>query len=231
MERPLPNWWSMRPTAANKNAFLGLEYRVASGHRSVSTANEARITSSARHTILLLLVTSKPAPLWTIYSIVTEEDFVDFTTWPEPIGGPDGALFEYSVPREAQGIARRLHFKSAPDFENPMDANRDNVYEVSINVVDTDGATGSKSIRITVLNVNEDAPKLTLAPAQPHRGSMVEATLTDPDGIVTITDWMWASATTTQDSIHDSVRERTHWCRNNRRRNHALLHPRRAMKS
>ena len=49
--------------------------------------------------------------------------------------GPDGALFEYSIP--ADGIGRRLHFKEAPDFENPLDANRDNVYEVTITVEDS----------------------------------------------------------------------------------------------
>ena len=43
----------------------------------------------------------------------TEQDLVDSTSWPEPIGGPDGALFEYSVPADAQGIGRRLHFKEA----------------------------------------------------------------------------------------------------------------------
>ena len=62
----------------------------------------------------------------------TEEDLVDSTRWPEPIGGDDGGLFEYSVPADAQGIGRRIHFKDAPDFENPMDANSDNVYEVTI---------------------------------------------------------------------------------------------------
>jgi hypothetical protein len=125
----------------------------------------------------------------------TEEDLVDSTSWPEPIGGPDGALFEYSVPADAEGIGRRLHFKSAPDFENPMDANRDNVYEVTINVVDTAGATGQKNIRITVENVDETG-KLTVTPAQPHLDGMVMATLTDPDGVESITDWKWYSGPT-----------------------------------
>ena len=111
----------------------------------------------------------------------TEQDLVDSTEWPEPIGGPDGHLFEYSTPHDAEGIGRRLHFKTAnlPDFENPMDANRDNVYEVTIVVVDTEDAMGQKNIRITVNDVDETG-KLTVAPAQPHLGGMVVATLTDP---------------------------------------------------
>ena len=128
-----------------------------------------------------------------------EEDLVDSTSWPEPIGGPDGALFEYSVPADARGIGRRLHFISPPDFENPMDANRDNVYEVTIMVVDTAGLTGEKNVRITVNNVNEKG-KLALSPDQPHMGGTVMATLTDPDCDpncgVTITDWDWYATTT-----------------------------------
>ena len=127
----------------------------------------------------------------------TEQDLVDSTSWPEPIGGADGALFEYSVPADAQGIGRRLHFKQAhlPDFETPMDANRDNVYEVTINVVDTQGATGQKNIRITVNNVDETG-KLTVTPAQPHLGGMAVAALTDPDGVESITDWNWYAGPT-----------------------------------
>ena len=59
----------------------------------------------------------------------SEEDVVDRATWPEPIAGPDGHLFEYSV--HSDGISRRLHFIDAPNYEEPMDADGDNVYEVS----------------------------------------------------------------------------------------------------
>ena len=127
----------------------------------------------------------------------TEEDLVDRAIWPEPIAGPDGALFEYSIP--ADGIGRRLHFKIAnrPDFENPMDANRDNVYEVTVTVRDEDGAMGTKNVRVTVMNVNE-AGTLTLSPEQPDDGMPVIATIEDPDGVVSITNWSWATATSTR---------------------------------
>ena len=36
-----------------------------------------------------------------------------------------------------------------------MDANRDNVYEVTVVLQDNDGAEGTKNVRITVNNVNE----------------------------------------------------------------------------
>ncbi len=122
-----------------------------------------------------------------------DEDRVDRGVWPEPIAGPDGALFEYSTPDD--GIGRRLHFKKTnlPDYENPRDANRDNVYEVTVTVRDNDYATGMKKVRITVRNVDE-AGELTLSPEQPDDGMPVTATLTDPDGVEITTDWAWYTA-------------------------------------
>ena len=121
----------------------------------------------------------------------SEEDILDRAIWPDdPIGGPDGHLFEYSTP--GNGIGRRVHFIAAPDYEDPMDANRDNVYEVTIGVVDSKGLTGEKTVRVTVMNVDE-AGKLVLSPDQPDDGMPVIATLTDPDGVVSITNWEWAA--------------------------------------
>ena len=128
-----------------------------------------------------------------------EEDLVDTTTWPEPIGGPDGHLFEYSVPADARGIARRIHFISPPDFENPLDEDGDNVYQVTIKVIDEGLLEGEKKVRINVRNVNEEG-KLALSPDQPYVGRTVSAMLTDPDCDpdcdLTITDWDWVATTT-----------------------------------
>ena len=120
-----------------------------------------------------------------------EDDNVDSATW--SISGADRLLFEHSTP--ADGIGRRLHFKKAnlPDYEKPQDANRDNVYEVTIVATDNDNAPGMKNVRITVMNVNE-AGKLVVTPEQPDDGMPVMAVLTDPDGVESITDVKWASA-------------------------------------
>ena len=120
-----------------------------------------------------------------------DHDRVDSGKW--SIGGLDGSYFEYSTPVDEPDIGRRLHFKKAnlPDYENPMDDNRDNVYEVTVIVQDNAGLTGMKKVRITVMNVDE-AGKLVLSPEQPDTGTPVKATLTDPDGVEIITDWEWA---------------------------------------
>ena len=134
----------------------------------------------------------------------SDVDANDVATWPEPISGPDGRLFEYSTP--GNSIGRRLHFKNPPDFESPLDANKDNVYEVAVRVVDTGSAVGTKNVRITVINVNEKG-KLVITPEEPHDGMAVLATLTDPDGVEYITNWKWATSTGTVGEFMDAMED------------------------
>ena len=124
------------------------------------------------------------------YYKVSDEDPVDSHRWPDnAVPGPDGRFFEYSTPDD--GISRRLHFIDPPDYENPRDQNGDNVYEVWVTAIDNSNVSGYKPVRIGVLNVQEDG-MLTLEPAEPEEDNEITATLTDPDGEVVITDWMWA---------------------------------------
>ena len=120
-----------------------------------------------------------------------DEDRVDSHDWPDDpkIPGPDGEWFEYSMPTD--GISRRLHFKTPPDYEKPKDKNGDNVYEVCVTAIDNANLSGCKMVRIEVRNVPEDG-MLTLMPTEPEKGDEVEAMLKDPDGEVVITDWKWA---------------------------------------
>ena len=120
----------------------------------------------------------------------SDQDRVDRGIWPEPIAGPDGDLFEYKIPDD--GIGRRVLFKKAnlPDYENPMDANEDNVYEVTIVLRDNSGAPGTMNVRVTVNNVDEKG-KLELSPEEPDSGMPVMVILTDPDGVEYITDRKW----------------------------------------
>ena len=70
------------------------------------------------------------------------------------IGGDDRARFTISL---ATG---ELTFNVAPDYENPIDANSDNDYEVEIEV--TDGVSSARqSITVTVTNKNDNTPRLT----------------------------------------------------------------------
>ena len=138
----------------------------------------------------------------------TEEDLVDRAIWPEPIAGPDGALFEYSIPDRRyrsqaplQGCARLRK----PDGREPRQRVRGDDNES-----DGDGAMGTKSVRVTVMNVDEKG-KLVLSPEQPDDGMPVIATVTDPDprryrGVIVPTG-EWAAATSPLRSFPDSPDE------------------------
>ncbi|WP_310463386.1 cadherin domain-containing protein [Sphaerotilus sp.] len=69
------------------------------------------------------------------------------------VGGADAALFQIDAATGA------LSFRQAPDREQPTDANRDNRYDVTVEV--SDGAlTAQQALQITVTDVNE-APVVT----------------------------------------------------------------------
>jgi hypothetical protein len=64
--------------------------------------------------------------------------------------GADAAYFEVDA---ASGI---LRFRAVPDYDAPMDTNRDNVYEVEVSVTDAGGLSGSKLFTVTVTNNTAD---------------------------------------------------------------------------
>ena len=76
---------------------------------------------------------------------VTEADG-DLYTY-EITGGEDASSFYID------SNSGELNFVNAPDFENPSDANRDQVYEVTIFVSDTNGNTDFQNLYISVENM------------------------------------------------------------------------------
>ena len=133
---------------------------------------------------------------------VTDEDKDDAPRW--TLKGVDRALFQFSTP--IAGLGRRIHFREAPDYENPSDLGGDNVYDVTVVVIDNGELEGLKPVRIEVTNVNEAGAgmgMLSVSPEQPHLGVPVVAALTDPDGIMTdpdgeqtIATWQWYRTST-----------------------------------
>jgi hypothetical protein len=69
-------------------------------------------------------------------------------------GGADAARFTINA---STGV---LSFVTAPDYEAPTDVGGNNVYDVTVQVSDGTGGTGSQSIAVTVTPVNDNAPIL-----------------------------------------------------------------------
>ena len=85
-----------------------------------------------------------------------------------------------------------LAFTAPPDFENPADADTDNVYEVT---VEADDGTymDTQDVTVTVTNVDEPGA-VNLSSQAPVEGTALTASLTDDDGEITGMTWQWASS-------------------------------------
>ena len=108
--------------------------------------------------------------------------------------GPDAAKFDF-----VSDALTSIQFKGAndaddkfrPNFEDPKDANKDNVYEVTVVVPVADSVKpGKKTVKVKVTD-KEDTGELKIAARQPQVGASVSGVLTDPDGGIRDREWQW----------------------------------------
>ena len=111
-----------------------------------------------------------------------------------------------------------LAFTAPPDFENPADADTDNMYDVT---VEADDGTymDTRAVTVTVTNVDEPGA-VSLSSQAPVVGTALTASLTDDDGsqgdTLPVTDteidtaditWVWEVSKVVQPSLNDDY----HW--------------------
>ena len=84
-------------------------------------------------------------------------------------------------------------YPNFPDFENERDANKDNVYEVTLVVTDNLGKTGTYNVTVKVINSTEDnkAGKVTILNRQPEVAIALETMFDDPDKPTKEVKWQW----------------------------------------
>ena len=117
---------------------------------------------------------------------------------------PEGESVELSLEGSDVGLFvlgadGALSFKLAPDFEQRGDADRNNVYEVTLAA--SDGARRAEAeVRVQVVD-GDDFGSVVLSPAQPVVGAAVTATLSDPDGAVSDPAWIWERSPDDQDWV------------------------------
>ena len=104
---------------------------------------------------------SVPENQTAVLDVVAKDDDVSGTFAFRVTGGPDVALFEFV------GVGNELVFKSAPDFENPLDQGADNVYTIEIEVDDNLGGVATQTIAVTVTDVDETPADTTPPTATP----------------------------------------------------------------
>ena len=111
-----------------------------------------------------------------VYTAIASDADGDTLTY--RLSGTDASLFTIDP------TTGDIRFITVPDVEAPGDANRDNVYEITVTASD-DTNDIAQAVAITVTNVNEDAPSFT----SPDSASVAEnqtvaytAAATDADG-------------------------------------------------
>jgi hypothetical protein len=92
------------------------------------------------------------------------------------IGGADAALFTLDATTGA------LTFNNAPDFEAPVDAEADNVYDVTVQVADGNGGADIQALSIVVTDVNEGLPPPPPPPPIPPPSQVPQPPTPPPGG-------------------------------------------------
>ncbi len=151
------------PIDAGGNNIYDVTVQVADGNGgtdaqaiavTVTNVNEAPVISSdgAGPTAAV-----NAAENQTAVTTVTRTDVDGGTAVYSIVGGADQALFSID---SATGV---LTFDTAPDFETPIDAGGNNIYDVTVQVADGNGGTDTQAIAVTVTNVNEAPTTSTVA--------------------------------------------------------------------
>jgi hypothetical protein len=99
------------------------------------------------------------APVFTSPDAITiKENLSEVST----VNATDATAVTYSIGGGADAVkfaidttTGDLKFVNAPDYENPSDADDDNVYELLLQATDTSGNTVTQNVTVTVENVNE----------------------------------------------------------------------------
>ena len=94
----------------------------------------------------------------TAVTLITVTD-TDSTTFNYTLDGADSTLFNMS--------GNILNFATAPDFENPQDSGTDNIYNITITADDTTNNSETIAFTITVTDVDDLAPVITIKGANP----------------------------------------------------------------
>ena len=110
---------------------------------------------------------------------------LDAATLTFSLAGADAGTFEMRD-------GGRLSFLVAPDYESPADAGGDNVYSVTVQARDGNHDI-SLDVTVTVTNAEEPG-RVSLSSAQPQAGTLLVASLSDPDGSVSGIGWTWGAS-------------------------------------
>jgi Ca2+-binding RTX toxin-like protein len=171
--------------AAGETGVLEIDYRLANGTIETATVTITGTDDAPRIVFALLggYPIEENVAFAGRYWIIDDDSPVGAYTF-AITGGEDAALFNLAADPTADFESGDLNFITAPDFENPTDADHDNVYVVNVratdgngNVIDFDG------LPLPIVDAN-DAPVAANAINAGDEDTTLSGTLaaTDQDG-------------------------------------------------
>ncbi len=156
---------------------------------TITVTDEAGHTDSENVTVTVLNVTeSSSYTINAISNVSIDENTAYTSVTPNITGSPVGSVVyslggtdaaDFSI-NSSTGVVSMV----GRDYENPVDSNVNNVYEVSIIATDNDGNIATTSWTVTVLAVNEYAPEISANSTtvnENHTGTVIDASSTDAD--------------------------------------------------
>ncbi|BFM07277.1 hypothetical protein R50071_24810 [Halioxenophilus aromaticivorans] len=163
----LPNWLNLIDHGDGSATLSGTPSNSDVGNHNITVQiTDGTLTDTQSFT--LQVINTNDAPVFTspanfsvaensatVTTLTTTDDDGDSHTF-SITGGDDAALFSVN------SVTGELIFTSLPNYENPLDSDSDNVYQLRVTAADGNGANTEQTLAITVTQVNEaptmDAP-------------------------------------------------------------------------
>lgn len=155
---PMVSWTTLQSFGITNDGVytIGLQVMDSSGATSATTA---QLTVNNVAPTITSPATINIAENTTVVQAVTATDPNDSITFAIS-GGADASRFSLN------NTTGELSFASAPNFESPVDAGFDNIYEVEVQASDGDGGIAMRLISVTITPVNDNNPTFTSGATQ-----------------------------------------------------------------
>ena len=142
------------PVDANRdNEYLVTVQARDDGFNFARLEVTVNVTNSTGPEEPTITTTSRPALTYqengtaAVYTYSANDPQRGIITW--SVTGTDAHAFTITGDSSGRGV---LTFTRPPDFENPADSNRDNLYEITVVATDEQGLTDSFDVTVTVTN-------------------------------------------------------------------------------
>ena len=156
-------------------------------------------------------VSTNPAPVFARPSVTftVTENATSGTVGAVTASDPEGETVIYAVDRADLAALRAFNGDFSLNAATGVIAVKSNAtidhegapsYTVVITATNTSGVTAKANVTINVTDVNEPGT-VELSPGTPTVRGRLQATLTDPDGPVSVVTWTWSKASTSSGSF------------------------------